>query len=139
MEERVHPYEEHCRDQPQTDRDPGLRLDDRGEKPRPEVGQDDACDLPEAPTRIDLQVRGEVVLPVPAWGDVCRVHGVEDAFGRRDDSDHSRQSGPDDRMSRPVRADLQQLLRQAATGAPCVSELWPIGCRGSPKVDTMLL
>jgi hypothetical protein len=97
VEERVHPHEKHGRDQAQADREPGIRLDDSGENPQADIEQNDACDLPEAATSVDLEVRREVVLPAPAAWNFCGVHGEvskakasRNAFARRDDSDHDR-------------------------------------------------
>jgi hypothetical protein len=74
MEERVHPHQEHGRDQTQADGDPGVRLDDRRHDPNADVRQHDACDLTQAAAAVDLEIGGEILLPVRA-GDVGGVHG----------------------------------------------------------------
>src|SRR6185312_12374452 len=70
MEQRVHAGEEQRRDQPDRDRHSGARLDQGGQYPDGQVGDHDACDLPEAAPAIDLQIRGEVLFPALAGWNV---------------------------------------------------------------------
>jgi hypothetical protein len=75
VEERVHAREEDRRDQTEGDRDWGAWLGQGGQHPDGEVRQDDTRDLPEAALAVDLEVRGEVLLPALAGWDACGLHG----------------------------------------------------------------
>src|SRR4051812_26903673 len=63
MEERVHPHQEHHRDQPEGDGGQRARLDDDRNDPDAEVGDQRARDLPQAATAVGLEIRGELTLP----------------------------------------------------------------------------
>lgn len=74
VEERIHPHEKHSRYQAEADGKPRVRLEDRGDDPHAEVGQDDASDLPEAAAAIHLSIGGKVVLPALSVGGVCGLY-----------------------------------------------------------------
>ena len=63
VEERVHPHEKDGGDQAQPDREPRVRADEQREGPDSEVGQDHARELGKAAAAVDLEIRGEVLLP----------------------------------------------------------------------------
>ena len=75
VKERVHPHQEHRRDEPEADREPRARLDSRRHDPHPEVGTTTLAICAEAAPAVDLEIGGEVALPAgPAW-DLGGGHG----------------------------------------------------------------